>query len=112
MTPSTMIRALLGATLLATAGGCNGFTGASDYDTSAVDEGETPRDGLPAPQALSCSYPEGSYGLTEGETVPRLSWAAIPPGNDVMGNLTTTELIDCDGHKGFNALIFLTHKPG
>ena len=68
--------------------------------------------GPPTPP-LSCSYPATGAGTDVGNTVPVLEWqAALFPDNDKLTALQTGEFLDCDGYKGANALVFLTHTPG
>ncbi len=68
--------------------------------------------GPPTPP-LSCSYPKTGAGTDVGNTVPALKWpTALHPQDNTMTSLDTGEFLDCDGYKGANALVFLTHTPG
>lgn len=50
---------------------------------------------------VSCSYPSGPFGSAPGSFVRSdLSWACA--GTDV----SSSELFDCDGKKGINAIVF------
>ncbi|MFP6686380.1 MAG: hypothetical protein VB934_16795 [Polyangiaceae bacterium] len=66
----------------------------------------------PAPTTLACPYPNTSQpGATEGATVPsHLAWQGFDIQSSVPGNVPVTNFFDCDGSKGFHALIFDTSQ--
>lgn len=73
-----------------------------DPDTGVEDTG-------PAP----CVYPSGPYGQTGvaswlNMTVPQsFSWQGYVQGSSSVGTLAITDLADCDGRNGVNAILVL-----
>jgi hypothetical protein len=54
----------------------------------------------------ACTYPAGPYGKTMGMVVsPSLTWKGYLPGSTTISTLKSTDLYDCDGTKGINALL-------
>jgi hypothetical protein len=57
--------------------------------------------------AGGCTYPPGPYGTTAGAIVdPTLTWQGYLPGSSAVATLRASDLFDCDGSKGINALVF------
>jgi|HubBroStandDraft_2_1064218.scaffolds.fasta_scaffold249414_2 hypothetical protein len=123
---STKALMVLGATVFL---GCSGGTGTEAGDSgakeAASDTGGKPIDGSATSDAgvkdsgvssdapevgpLECPYPAGPYGTTVGAVLdPTLQWQAYAPGATAASTLAITDLYDCDGKKGINALVFDT----
>jgi hypothetical protein len=87
----------VGAGVHAGSGG-GGATQASDG--SATDTGAG---------ASECPYPSGPYGTAVGDVLdPTLAWQAYAPGATAPSTLRISDLFDCDGSKGINAVVFDT----
>jgi hypothetical protein len=74
-------------------------------DSGAPDPGEPDAeepDTGPAP----CTYPSGPYGKTMGSTIPaNLSWQGYAPGSSSVSTVSASDLFDCDGRFGINAIL-------
>ncbi len=56
-----------------------------------------------------CTYPAGPYSSELGGVLnPALYWQAYAPGASSPSTLKVTDLYDCDGTKGINAIVFET----
>ena len=68
----------------------------------------------PAPFRLSCPYPNAAnLGANQGQTVPsNLSWMGYAAQSNVESQVRITDLFDCDGSKGYHALLFDTSRWG
>jgi hypothetical protein len=59
--------------------------------------------------ATECPYPAGPYGTGVGDVLDaKLVWQAYAPGATTPSTLHVTDLYDCDGKKGINALVIDT----
>lgn len=109
-------------TTLALAAGCNGFTGADavglgDGPLASGEEevvgGAVARD-TPAPKLISCAYPDydpGAIGVSPGQFVSAdTSWVGYRPGATEASEIHLTEFFDCDGSKGYDAILISTSK--
>jgi len=78
--------------------GANADTGApADADTDA-DDADSGTGG--------CVYPAGPYGVAVGKVLnPDLQWQGFVPGATTASTVKITDLYDCDGSKGLNALV-------
>lgn len=71
-------------------------------DPNAEDTGVVVDTGPPP-----CMYPSGPYGKTQGATIaPTLQWQGYLPGSSSIQTLKATDLFDCDGRYGINAIVF------
>ena len=60
----------------------------------------------PPPPPSGCTYPAGPYGFEQGDTVnPSLTWQGYAPGVSSLSTLHPSDLLDCDGTKGVNAVV-------
>lgn len=110
--------------LAAGATGCSNFTGADGLEVEGEDEvvvgdddgGPVTGSGAsnPAPtQPLTCAYAPPPYGVTEGAIVPvTQSWEGYVAGEDAPRTFNVAELYDCEGSKGYHAIIFDTSQYG
>jgi hypothetical protein len=54
-----------------------------------------------------CPYPAGPYGVDVTNVLdPTIQWDAYLPGATAPTTLKMTDLYDCDGSKGINAIVF------
>jgi hypothetical protein len=85
-------------------GGGDNDSGTGTTDSGTMDEPMGDPDTGPPP----CDYPAGPYGYVLGSTVsPGITWQGYAP-NDASGTVTTlkmTDLYDCDGRFGINAIL-------
>jgi hypothetical protein len=105
--------------------GCGGGGGATvhdagappsiDFDTGApsidFDTGtkQDAHDATPDQSAPKCPYPSGPYGVVVGSVLsPTLEWQGYAPNATTPSTLKTTNLYDCDGSKGINAIVVLS----
>src|SRR5438105_12217958 len=71
-------------------------------DSSTMDEPMADPDTGPPP----CEYPAGPYGYTVGSVVaPGISWQGYAPMDSSVTTLHMTDLYDCDGRFGINAIL-------
>ncbi len=79
-----------------------------NFSPSASDAGSAGGDQDSATKPSSCpSWPSGSVGTTLGKTVSAdLSWKGFPAQSTNAAAIASTDLYDCDGSKGINAIIF------
>ncbi len=53
------------------------------------------------------TYPEGPYGTSVGQIVnPGLSWKGYLPNETTVSTIAPSDLYDCDGSKGIDAILF------
>jgi hypothetical protein len=56
-----------------------------------------------------CTYPSGPYGIAVGSVLsPTLEWQGYAPNATTPSTLKTTNIYDCDGSKGINAIVVLS----
>jgi len=108
---STMKLGTLMAALLA--GGCSsssnsGAPPAGDSGTGATEDTGTVDADTDADDAGTggCVYPSGPYGVAVGKVLnPDLQWQGFAPGATTASTVKITDLYDCDGSKGLNAIV-------
>jgi thiol-disulfide isomerase/thioredoxin len=64
--------------------------------------------GEPGPDIArsACVYPAGPFGTALGKVVsPNLTWDGYIDGSQTVGTLKMSDLHDCDGSKGLNAIL-------
>jgi hypothetical protein len=93
------------------AAGCssssNGATAADsgspvEDSSTGVDANTDADDAAPT----GCVYPSGPYGVTVGKVLnPDLVWQGFVPGATTASTINITDLYDCDGSKGLNAIV-------
>ena len=68
----------------------------------------------PAPLPITCAYPEGvPFGVREGDTLPvNLGWEGYVAGEQEPRHFDVSELYDCEGSKGIDAILFDTSQFG
>jgi hypothetical protein len=68
----------------------------------------------PATTPLTCSYPQGvSFGIEVGDTLPvHLGWQGYVAGELEPRRLDISELYDCEGSKGIDAILLDTSQFG
>jgi hypothetical protein len=65
--------------------------------------------GTPVNPACANGYPKGPYGTAVGNVLdPTLTWQGYAANQTTVATLTLSDLFDCDGSKGIDALIFDT----
>ena len=112
-----LLTLLVGASVCVSA--CSSSTGSSGPDaaTPPQDDGATPvmDEAGPVDEASmeagppTCVYPSGPYGTGPGNTLgPTLSWQGYAANDPNVSTLTLSELFDCDGSKGIDAIIIDT----
>lgn len=128
MATTRSVVVLLPALLLAA--GCSNSNDASpasdggspvvDTGAPAVDSGASAVDSGPADTGVAdgpteaaaeagpkCAYPAGPYGVNFGQVLPpTLTWQGYAPNATSVTTLKITDLYDCDGTKGINAIVF------
>lgn len=98
--------------------GCNGLTGADRFGTDDQEIGDGGEDTkvvsrAPASKPLSCAYPtEGQTGVDVGNLVSSsIAYeTTLHPFEDMPRPLRISDLYDCDGSKGVDAIIVITAK--
>lgn len=76
--------------------------GAVDADVDAGDDAASGDDGAPT----GCAYPPGPYGVAVGKVLnPDLQWQGFAPNASAPSTVKITDLYDCDGSKGINAIV-------
>jgi hypothetical protein len=69
---------------------------AAPADDSSTDAGTTP----------TCVYPKGPYGVSTGSVLdPTFSWQGYAANDSTVSTLALSDLFDCDGKKGIDAII-------
>ncbi|HEX3346201.1 MAG TPA: hypothetical protein VHS09_16575 [Polyangiaceae bacterium] len=101
-------------TVILLASGCSSSSPAPAADNSSdagtADEASVDVDASPdadddAP-ANGCVYPAGPYGVAVGKVLnPSLQWQGYLPKSTTPTTLKVTDLYDCDGTKGLNAIV-------
>jgi thiol-disulfide isomerase/thioredoxin len=80
--------------------GSEGVRAVHARDGSAMDSGVS---------SGGCPYPSGPYGTAVGDVLdPTLVWQVYAPGATTPSTLRISDLLDCDGKKGINAVVFDT----
>ena len=109
---STMKLGTVAMGLLLAAGcssGSNGAAATPDAGDTTADSGagvDADTDADEAGNPSGCVYPAGPYGITVGKTLdPTLEWQGFVPGSTTQSTVKISDLYDCDGTKGLNALI-------
>jgi hypothetical protein len=80
-------------------------SGAKDAGKEAVAPHDATADqGVPA-----CTYPSGPYGVAVGSVLaPTITWQGYAPDASAPTTLKSTDLYDCNGSKGINAVVMAT----
>ncbi len=105
---STTTLATMIVTLLAA--GCSSSKPAAEAPADAGTEAAVDVDAAPdadddAP-ATGCVYPAGPYGVAVNKVLdPTLQWTGYVPGATTPSTVKITDLYDCDGTKGLNAIV-------
>jgi hypothetical protein len=80
-----------------------------DFDAGTKLDAHDAHDATPDQSAPACPYPSGPYGIAVGSVLsPTLSWQGYAPNATAPSTLKTTNLYDCDGSKGINAIVVLS----
>jgi hypothetical protein len=75
-------------------------------DAAAVDAPAT-QDAPTVNPACANGYPQGPYGTATGDILaPTLTWQGYAANETTVSTLTMSDLFDCDGSKGIQAIIF------
>jgi len=107
MTSTTKLGIMMGMLLAA---GCSSGNSASNgnnnnADSGTEDSGDNGDAGDDGPTS-NCIYPSGPYGTTVGKVIdPSLTWQGFVPGATTVSTIKITDLYDCDGSKGINAIV-------
>ena len=116
MTTSTLFRAgwSLAALTLVACGGDGDVPTDSNKNEAINFDARQAVEATPAPARLACPYPTtGTMGAKEGNTVPsNLTWTGYDIQSNVEGPVPVTNYFDCDGSKGYHALLFDTSRYG
>lgn len=95
--------------LLLAAGCSSGSKGTPDQSTdSGADEAAVVDADIDADDAGTggCVYPAGPYGVAVGKVLdPTLQWQGYVPNASTASTIKITDLYDCDGSKGINAIV-------
>jgi hypothetical protein len=80
-------------------------------DTGVVDSGAADTGaqdtGLSQEAEAGCAYPAGPYGTAVGNVLdPSSTWQGYLPNATDASTLKMSDLYDCDGSKGINAIVF------
>jgi thiol-disulfide isomerase/thioredoxin len=89
------------------AAGCSSKA-ASETSTDSGTEGGSvdASDDADADDASGCVYPSGPYGTDVGKVIdPSYVWQGFVPGSSTVSTIKITDLYDCDGSKGINAIV-------
>lgn len=79
--------------------------GAAADDSGSVDPDAATQD-PPDTSPPACVYPAAPYGKTQGSIVaPEWTWQGYVKGTNTVTTLKMTDLYDCDGTKGINAVL-------
>ncbi|MBI5533181.1 MAG: hypothetical protein HY898_10720 [Deltaproteobacteria bacterium] len=81
-------------------------------DSGASAKGGTTNDAgtsSPPPDAEpACNYPTSASGTTVGKMLsPSIKWTGYVPDSSSTTTFSTSELLDCDGSRGINAILFV-----
>jgi hypothetical protein len=111
--------ALAAAVALTSSAACSNFTGIEDLgvDDAPVEGSDSPisaaADNPEPTQGLTCAYSLGPFGVDEGQVVPvSHNWNGYAAGEGASRIVNVSELYDCDGWKGVDAIIFDTSQYG
>ncbi len=100
--------------------GCGGGSagdGSTAHDAGAppsieftdAGKGTVAQDATADHSAPACTYPSGPYGVAVGSVLsPTLEWQGYAPDATAPTTLKVTDLYDCDGSKGVNAIVVLS----
>ncbi len=102
--------------LTACSGGSPTNIGNGDSGTPPADDSSAPPPSNDASTAVDTGpvgnplcvdgYPKGPYGVGTGDVLdPTLSWQGYAANQTTVSSLTMSDLFDCDGSKGIDALI-------
>ena len=105
---STTTLATMIVTLLAA--GCSSSKPAAeapaDAGTEAAVDVDATSDADDDAPATGCVYPAGPYGVDVNKVLdPTLQWTGYVPGATTPSTVKITDLYDCDGTKGLNAIV-------
>ena len=105
---STTTLATMIVTLLAA--GCSSSKPAAeapaDAGTEAAVDVDATSDADDDAPATGCVYPAGPYGVAVNKVLdPTLQWTGYVPGATTPSTVKITDLYDCDGTKGLNAIV-------
>jgi hypothetical protein len=79
------------------------------FPDTGTDTGTKTVDATPDQSAPGCTYPSGPYGVALGSVLsPTLAWHGYAPNATTPSTLKITDLYDCDGSKGVNAIVVLS----
>ncbi|HEY3816784.1 MAG TPA: hypothetical protein VGL81_06425 [Polyangiaceae bacterium] len=107
---STSTTAIFLATLLA-AGCSSAKTAGNDAPadagtTEAAVDVDAADDAGDDASSNGCVYPPGPYGVAVNKVLdPSLQWQGFAPGSTTASTVKVTDLYDCDGTKGLNAIV-------
>ena len=90
------------------AAGCSTASTGKSADRPAADSGAAIDDAAAQVDAapMGCVYPAGPYGVTVGKILdPSLQWQGFVPNATTPSTVKITDLYDCDGKKGINAIV-------
>jgi hypothetical protein len=109
MKHATMTNTATFLTALLAAGCSTASTGKSSEqagDSGAGSEDSGSLDAAADAAPMGCVYPKGPYGVTVGKTLdPSLQWQGFVPNATTASTVKITDLYDCDGSKGINAIV-------
>jgi hypothetical protein len=108
MTSTTKLGFLMAVLLAAGCSSASNGASAGGSDAAATEDTSAPDADVDADDAAptGCVYPKGPYGVTVGKVLdPSLVWQGYIPGATTVSTVKITDLYDCDGSKGLNALV-------
>jgi hypothetical protein len=81
-----------------------GSADAGDDANAGDDSGDAAEE---AEAGSNCTYPAGPYGKAMGQVIPgTYTWHGYLPGGTALTTMKASDLYDCDGTKGINAILF------
>jgi len=102
----TLMAILLAAGCSSSSNGATADAGAAAEDSSVNADADTDADEAEAGPANGCVYPSGPYGTAVGKVPdPSMTWQGFAPGATTVSTLKITDLYDCDGSRGINAIV-------
>jgi len=88
-------------------GGSDAATPPDDTGTTTTSDAAAAESGNAEAATPVCTYPMGPYGVSTGNVLdPTLTWQGYAANQTTVSTLTMSDLFDCDGKKGIDALIF------
>lgn len=98
---------MLGAAGCSSSSSGSGDTVVDSGATAPAQDSAAPStDAAPDAPANGCVYPAGPYGITVGKVLnPNLQWQGFLPGATSPSTVSVSDLYDCDGSKGINAVV-------